>query len=266
MCQVIESSAIHCNRAMKKTYFSTVFALTLGLGVFSCKDPGAGLTVFEETTELKDMVEASDSRGNVYRAGIDQVSANNQDAYVEKRDREGNLLWSMHHSATRVDERAILVSVDPFDIPWVVFTVDGGSTDDAYITKKHVSDDDAWGNALFKGYGRAGGAAKVSVITCLNPEHGRVERGTFLMARTQEGNVDAVDKTNTLLITSLMLDNTRVNVRTKSWFMPPGVGANHKNFTFHPEATPENKTDNHWVVDYSFWRGLNQVVEAEIVK
>jgi len=228
-------------------------------------DVAAEAEVYEEVTDLKNTMEATDSQGNVYTVGTDQVSENDQDAYVEKRAPNGKILWSMHHSATSVDERAVLIHIDRYDIPWVVFTVDGGSTEQSFITQKYLRDENVWGRSLFRGYGRADGAAKVAVVACINPQHGKLERATFLMSRTNEGNIDAVEKTNTLVVDSFFVGDT-VAVDTRSWYLPPGVGANHENFIFHPDATDSTKVGDSWPVRYIFSRGLDLMYSADIIE
>ena len=231
----------------------------------TCNQSTMGPSILrEEAVELKDAAEATDSQNNTYLVATDQVSANNQDAYIEKRDARGNLLWSVHHSATALDERAVKVVVDPYDIPWVVFTIDGGSTDENFMTNKYVMGEETFGNALFRGYGQADGAAQIVVISCLNPNDGRLERTTFFMSRTSEGDIDAVAKTNTLLVEDFSVDNT-VNIQVHSWYLPPGIDASHSNYVFHPNATEETKTGDYWVVNYQLTRGLDQILSAELI-
>ena len=233
--------------------------------VQTCNPKTIDLEVYEEPQNLMDISEATDSQGNTYRVAYDQVSDSNQDPYIEKLDARGNVVWSMHHSATPVDERAVKIVVDPFDIPWVVFTLDGGSTDAAFITQKHIVNAGTWNNALFRGYGQADGAAQVVVIACMHPETGELERATFFMSRTEEGDIDAAAKTNTLIVDEFEVGNT-VNIRVRSWYLPPATTARHANFVFHPQATEATKTGDSWTVDYVLSRGLDTMYEADIVQ
>ncbi len=149
--------------------------------------------------------EATDKNGNVYKVGFEQVSSNNQNPFVEKTKANGERIWRKVHSSTGIDERAVLITLSPDGDPFVVFTLDGGSTSSNFFTKKEV-ENGAFDNVFLNSFGRASGAAKVAIIARLNPENGKISKATFLMSRTKEGNINATDKTNTFVV-----DNFDVN-------------------------------------------------------
>lgn len=207
----------------------------------------------------------SNSAGESYAVGYDQASSINQDPWVRKTDANGNELWRLTYETTAVDGRAVLVALDDNEQPWVVFTVDGGSNSGDYISRKETADN-AFSGVLFAGFGRASGAAKVSILAKLNPDNGQIERGTFLMARTNEGNINAVEKTNTLRVERLSVADNAIWVETHSWYKPPAVNATSGNFLHHPEASSENKNGNsYWTVRYQLKTDLSGFLQAEMV-
>jgi len=220
--------------------------------------------LFEELVNPTVLMQYTDSASNTYNVGYDQVSSQNQDAYIEKINEAGTVLWRRFYSRTPVDERAQMVFIDTEQRLWAVFTVDGGSTSNDYITKRRVADG-AFNNAVFRGYGRASGSAKVVVLARLRQTSGVIEAGTFMMARTNEGNIDAVEKTNTFVATEILdAGKDAVALRGDSFFLPPAAGSNQGNFMFHPDATAENKTGNVWKMEFVFNADLSQLQQATI--
>jgi hypothetical protein len=104
----------------------------------------------EQAKGLKGRKTATDKLGNTCIIGYYQVSSTNQDTYMEKRSKDDKRLWSVIHSSSFADERAVLITIDEENVPWVVFTVDGGSNDASYIARKHVKDN-SFINAVFRG-------------------------------------------------------------------------------------------------------------------
>lgn len=143
--------------------------------------------------------QATDSQNNQYTVGFDQASSNNQDPYVIKKDSQGNQLWKVTYEDTGVDGRAVWLAIDANDTPWVVFTVDGGSNDAGYITKKQANTD-AFSGVYMNSYG-SGGSPKASIIAQLDPAIGNISKGTFMVARLTSG------KTNTLNVTQIGFNN-----------------------------------------------------------
>lgn len=235
-----------------------IIALT-GLLFLSCENE-------EETSnkelELTETSEITDDAGATYQVGYNQASSDNQNPYVKKTNASGEVIWEINHESSPVDGRATLITLGPDGAPWVVFTVDGGSNDGDYITQKHVQEG-AFSNAIFRGYGRAGGAAKVTVIARLHPEDGRITQGTFMMARTSEGNIDAQDKTNTFVVDAIGVTDDKVAIKGRSWYLPPAEDANHSNFKFHPGA--EANGNSPMTMEYTISAGLDQFLSAAFI-
>ncbi|MFO8042876.1 MAG: hypothetical protein R6U25_06725, partial [Alkalispirochaeta sp.] len=153
---------------------------------------------------------ATASDGSTYVVGYDQVSSNNQDPYVIKRNADGDQVWGYYHDQTPVDARAVLVALDDEDRPYVAFTTDGGSNDSDRFQRNHVVDG-AFADAPFDNYG-TGGGAKVTVIARLDPDTGRIERGTFLVARLTSNN-----ETNSMAPQGLDVSGTTVLLDVNSY-------------------------------------------------
>lgn len=228
---------------------------------YSCKNEEVGSGI---VADLRGEQEATDGVGNVYRVGYTQVSSVNQNPYVEKKDANGTTLWSKTYETTGVDGRAVLIAIDSEGTPWVVFTVDGGSNSGDYITQKEV-EEGAFGSVFLPGYGKGGGA-KVCVLAKLNPSTGKIVKGTFVMSRTNEGNFNAVDKTNSFSAALLGFDNGEVVLEGNSWFLPPSAEATASNFKHHPDATAENKTGNSWRIQIAFPSDLSKINRSTIIR
>ncbi|MFW5695216.1 MAG: hypothetical protein ACOCYB_08600 [Alkalispirochaeta sp.] len=170
--------------------------------------------------------EVTDSDGSAYEVGYDQVSGNDQDPFVRKTDASGNEVWRIRHDQTPVDARAVLITLDDEDRPYVVFTTDGGSNDSDRFQLNHVTDG-AFSDAPFASYG-AGGGAKVTVIARLDPDTGRIERGTFLVARKTSDNT-----ANSMDPEGLEVSGDQVVLDVNSFAWPPGEGATQSNWNYY---------------------------------
>lgn len=212
------------------------------------EEPGSATAPPAETT-------VTDASGNVYEVGYDQVSSNDQDPFVLKRDASGNQLWRIRHDQTPVDARALYVALDGDGRPYVVFTADGGSNDADRYQTNHV-ESGAFGAAPFAGYG-SGGGAKVSIIARLDSETGRIEAGTYLRARLSNGN------TNTLVGTGLRVSGSTVEVSVDSAAWPPAAGATSSNWQRFDE-TRFNDSSRPPLL-YSFPLDFSEITSAEVL-
>jgi hypothetical protein len=247
---------------MNMKYLSSVSYVMMCLLLFStCKNDEVGVNI---VTDLRGEQEVTDGQGNVYRVGYNQVNSINQDPYVEKKDASGALIWSKIYENTGVDGRAVLIAIDSEDNPWVVFTVDGGSNSNGYITQKEI-ESGAFTEVFLPSYGKGGGA-KVCVITRLNASTGKITKGTFMMSRTNEGNYNAVDKTNSFSAELLGFDDGEVVLEGNSWFLPPSAEATAGNFKHHPDATAENKTGNSWRIQIALPSNLSKINRSTIIR
>lgn len=164
----------------------------------------------------------SDSDGNTYTVGYDQVTPTDQDPFVRKTNGSGTQLWRLRHDETPVDARAVAIALDASDRPYVIFSTDGGSSDsDRFQT--HRVEGTPFSGAPFNSYG-SGGGPKVSIIARLDPATGEIERATYLRARLNSGN------TNTLNATGIAVSGSSVLVDVESSAWPPAAGATASNW------------------------------------
>lgn len=213
---------------------------------------GAGDAGTEDVT-LTSVTEVTDADGNIYKVGFDQASSNNQNPYVEKTDAGGGQAWRINHENTGVDGRAVLVTVDSNNNPWVIFTVDGGSNDNGYINKKEV-EDGAFSGVFQNGYG-SGGGAKVAIIARLNPSTGKIVKGSFVTARLNSGN------TNTFSITEVGFANGNFAFKGVANAWATGAGTSYVKF---PGITEADRVDGKTTLYYEMKTDLSEIVVAEI--
>lgn len=167
----------------------------------------------------------TDTNGDRYSVGFNQVTEEQQNPFVEKTDASGNLLWEMEHDNSPVDVRATIVTLDSQNRPWVVFTLNGGSSSTDYLNQRFTSET-AFQNVFQSNYGIGGGPV-VSVIARLNPNNGIIEKGSFIIAQLENGN------TNTYRVRGIGVQDNVVRVQGESAFRPPFEG---QSFMMHPNA------------------------------
>ena len=237
---------------LSKAIRLTLFVLIVFMGCSPDSEPEENGTVDLPDTELTSEASSSDGDGNVYEVGFNQVSSINQDPFVRKKNASGESIWYVEHEKSEVDGRAVLVFVDPDNIPWVVFTLVGGSYSEDYLTVRELSDPDAFTNVYAGSYGNGGGA-KVSIIARLDPDTGKIDKGTFITARKNDG------KTNGLKILDLGMNEGRLafNASTAAW--PPGEGASYTRF---PDITDADRIDNSFEMYYEMDTDLRTMTKA----
>ncbi len=223
------------------------YALLLSL-LLSCEDEDA-----VSPSNLSASATTTDADGATYNAGYAQVSSNNQDAFVEKKDKDGNTLWKVTHASSPADERAVLITLDEEQNPWVIFTVDGGSYDAGYITKKFV-ESGAFENVYQNSYGQGGGP-KVAIIARLNAETGRIVKASFLTARLNSG------KTNSFTVENLGVSQGKVTLEAKTAAWPPAAG---KKYVPMPDITDADRVDNAFLLRLQMDTALSEILSSEL--
>ncbi len=258
---------IFCSKTLRTAFLAGVLCAFL---VSSCKkssdtspqtpDGGGNMqnvTPFASTTAL-------DSQNNSYKIGYDQVTSINQNPFIEKKDPQGNVIWRNIYENTGVDGRGLWIAIDSQGAIWALFSVDGGSGDPLYITKKEV-EANAFANVWLNSFGKASGAAKVAILTKINPETGKIMRGTYIVSRTAEGNHEAVNKTNSFTAEKIGFENGNIIVEGTSAFKPASKDATQSNFLFHIDATDANKTGNFWRMRYAFPVTLDKLNDSVVI-
>ncbi|WPP48050.1 hypothetical protein [Catalinimonas niigatensis] len=227
------------------SFYAIFFALLL-----SCEDE-------EALSEIKwsenSFITTED--GTTYTVGYDQKSANNQDSFVEKRDDRGAIVWKVSHAASPIDERAVLVTLDDEGNPWVIFSVNGGSYDEGYITKKFTAPD-AFENVYQNNYGQGDGA-KVAVVAKLDPEDGKIVKGSFLGTHLNNG------KTNSLNIKKIGVHNTEVLLDVETAVWPPAAGKTYEKMA---GITDEDRVNNAFHLQLSLNPNLSEIWRSELKK
>jgi hypothetical protein len=157
--------------------FTWAFAAT-SVG-FGCNDSFAMLLAKNVTHVTVD--------GSTIFAGMEQVSANDQDPVVARFDAAGTKVFCEHSTkGGGIDGRAYGVTWDGKDALYVVYTIVGGGS---------LFDAAAKGGWL-SAYGDGGGSSRVAVIGALDASTGVVKRATFVAARVVK---NGQTKTNTLV-------------------------------------------------------------------
>ena len=238
--------------SISKLVALTIIAPILFLGCSSDGESEENASEDMPNTDLTSEASSTDSNGNLYEVGFNQVSSINQDPFVRKKNANGESIWYIEHEKSEVDGRAVLVFVDPDNIPWVVFTLVGGSYSEDYLTVRELSDPDAFTNVYAGSYGNGGGA-KVSIIARLDSDTGKIDKGTFITARKNDG------KTNGLKILDLGMNEGRLafNASTAAW--PPGEGTGYTRF---PDITDADRIDNSFEMYYEMDTELRTMTKA----
>ncbi|MEM0997614.1 MAG: hypothetical protein AAGN35_11060 [Bacteroidota bacterium] len=242
---------------MKNISASVLFCFLFSLFAAGCNNEDDPTPSFNDPDRVAfySGAEVADGQGNRYLVGFDQVSSNNQNPYVQKRDAEGNELWRYSYETSGVDGRGVIAAVDASDQPWVVFSLDGGSNGTDYITRLRT-DADAFNGVFQNTYGNGGGPT-VAVIARLDPESGEIMRASFLTARLTDG------ATNTLRITKIGFNEGLVVVSSESAAWPPGLGLMYERL---PNITDADRVDGVFKIDYAFDEALKEIRNAVLLR
>ena len=242
-----------------------VLVLALSIGMSSC-DLLSGLfggsagdgdsAPLTEPLAADDSV--TDSSGNSYSVGYEQVSSENQDPRVTKRSATGDLVWTVAHDTSSVDSKALQVALDSSERPYVTFTVDGGSYDGGYITRAQV-ESGAFDSAPFPGFG-AGGNKAVTIVARLNPDTGAIQAATFLRARLNSGNANTLRPTG-LSVAAGTEGGVSVYLDVESAAWPPAAGATAANWIRFDESVFNN--DTRPPLRYELSADLSEIVSVE---
>lgn len=200
--------------------------------------------------------EVSDTKGHVFKIGFEQNSDGSyQNPFIEKLTKEGKSLWKVFYEKSSVDGRGIMLAMDADGItPVAIFTVDGGSYDDAYITK-HMVTKDAFSDVYQSSYA-AGGGSKVSIIAKINPENGMISKATFVTARKNDG------KTNGFNIDGIKVTSEAIILQSTVAAWPPGEGSSYSRY---PDISDADRIDGWFKMYYEISHDLSSIKRAEIL-
>ncbi|MBP2832124.1 hypothetical protein J8281_07960 [Aquimarina sp. U1-2] len=250
------------NTQFSKYIYKSVFTFFLSLLIINCSDDDSqnenndtGSNPDLEDIDFTSATTATDKQGNTYEVGFNQVSDINQDPFVRKKNLSGETLWYIEHEKSEVDGRTTLIFIDNNDIPWVVFTVVGGSNNASYITSQAI-EDNAFSGVYQTNYG-TGGGSKVSIIARLNPDTGKIQKATYVIAKRNDG------KTNGLVVKELGIRDKKIAVLAESAAWPPGTGTSYLKF---PEITDADRVNGVFKMYYQIHPKLNEIISAEILR
>lgn len=228
------------------------FLVNLSFAVFACQEK-ENPSLFKDL-DFSETNAVNDEQGNLYTTGFDQVTSINQDPFIQKSDASGNTLWRLRYEETPVDGRGLLLGMFEGRL-FAVFSVDGGSTSSTYINVHQVNAG-AFSNVFQSGYERGGGP-KVSIVCEINPNDGKILKGTFFTARLNNGN------TNTLQVRKLAYKNGVLHLKATSAAWPPGVGTRYIRM---PEIGDSDRIDNAFWLYYELKDDFSEIVRAELLR
>ena len=196
----------------------------------------------------------TDADGNRYETGFNQAGPENQNPFVRKKTPDGQIIWTKIYEATDVDSSGELIQIDEQGNVWVVFSIDGGSTDATYINQKEI-EPGAFTNTYQSSYG-TGGGPRVAVITRINPTSGLITKGSFVTAQLNNGD------TNTLSVTSTGFNDGNFAFQVTTGAFPPGTGTSYEKF---PGVTDQDRVDGAFKVYYEINFGLTEITRAVLL-
>ncbi len=250
-----------CNHYIKRLK-SAVFIGVLMIVTQNCSSEddtntggGAPQNPNIENIEFTTATTAKNSKGEIYEVGFNQVSSINQDPFIRKKNASGETIWYIEHEKSEVDGRAKMILIDSNDTPWVVFTVVGGSNNDTYITT-HQVEDGAFSNVYQKNFG-TGGGPKVAILARLNPDTGKIQKATYIIAKKNDG------KTNGFNIQEIGIKDRNLAILANTAAWPPAKGSSYSRF---PEITDSDRIDGDFKMYYEINTTLTEIVEADIFR
>ncbi len=229
------------------------FLLILSASFYSCTSSTETDDSISSDIPLSTSASATDVDGNVYEVSYNETEESLIHPIVQKFDANGDLIWEIEHDRSNVDVRAEIVTLDTQNRPWIVFSLNGGSSSNSYITLR-ASSENAFSGVFQSNYGQGGGPT-VSLIARINPENGIIEKGTFVTAKLNNGN------TNTLQIHGIGIADGFVRVQAESTFRPPHTGTS---FVPHPEAD-EYGPCGRFLLQIDFTELLGEIVESNLM-
>lgn len=241
---------------MKSLFFFYIFLLTL-IFFAACSDLDDDANVKPPEaidTVLINQKTASDTDGNRYEIGFNQEGPENQNPYVRKKTIDGQIIWTKIYENTTVNAAAELIQIDEMGNVWVVFSVDGSSSDPGYINQKET-EAGAFSNVYENNYGDGDGT-KIAVITRLNPSNGLIVKGSFVKARLDNGD------TNTFAVNSTGFSNGNFAFQSSTAAFPPGTGTSYSKY---PNITDQDRVDGAFKVYYEINFGLSEITRAVLL-
>jgi hypothetical protein len=250
ICFPIFESVHNILLSMKSVAFVFIFTL---LGFASCVDDSSDPSTTSDIPFVTDHF-VVDEAGNTYLTGFDQISSNNQDPFIHKKNSRGETIWRLRYEETPVDGRGVLLAWNAGKL-YAVMTVDGGSTTATSITRHQVLPG-AFEGVFQAGYGVRGGP-RVSLVMEIDTETGKIRKGTFITARLTDGN------TNTLLVRQIGFSEGRLVLRAVAGAWPTGAGTSYVRF---PNISDADRIEDAFWLRYEMEPDFSRISKAELLQ
>jgi hypothetical protein len=234
--------------SMKSYPFIWIFIL---LSFGSCVEDSGGSGTENDIPFVTDHF-AVDDAGNTYLTGFDQVSSTNQDPFIHKKNSRGETIWRLRYEETPVNGRGILLAWHDGKL-FVVMTVDRGSLSPKSITL-HQAMPGAFDGVFQSMYGQGGGQI-VSLVMEINPETGKIMKGTFITSRLTDGI------TNILVVRQIGFSNGEIVLRAAAGSWPPGVGTSYVRF---PNISDADRIEDAFWLRYEMEPDFSRITKADL--
>lgn len=236
---------------MKKWLFMAMTYLLISCQSDELKKPAPDI----DSNGFSSSKQITDAQGNTFKTGYEQKSDGSyQNPFIEKMGKDGKIIWKIYYEESSVDGRGVMLALDIDGVtPVAVFTVDGGSYDDAYIIKYKV-EKDAFSEVYQNSYA-AGGGPKVSILAKINPESGMISKATYITARKNDG------KTNGFGVDEIKVTSEAIMLKATTSAWPPGAGTSYTRF---PEINDADRIDGWFKMYYEISHNLSSIKRAEI--
>ncbi len=209
--------------------------------------------------------EITDANNNTYTA-YNIISENGDiNCALCKRNEDGDTLWNYLYDETSLHCTSEMLAL-ALDEQWLyaVFNINGNSFEKEYITRLN-SDEGAFMGTLFESYGFRTVNDTVSILAQIDKTEGVIERGTFLLARSRDGNIsDEQGITRSFRLVSLGVDESSIKFVAVADSFPPGIMSTTNRFSrFDGEA---NGTENrNWRLFYEIDTTLLDFLTVELL-
>lgn len=191
---------------------------------------------------------------------LNNIRIENEDCGLCRLSAEGDTIWKRVYERTSFNCAAELISLLDTNLI-AIFSIDGFNFSKENFTRLETKSN-AFDSVLFSSYGLGIEMNRVSIITRIDHEDGKVLKGTYFMSRTTDGNINNNGKTNSLKISTLGQEKDRIIFIAEADSFPPSPVSLYNDFsTFTPEELGGN-LNHHWRLRYEISTDFDQILVA----